>query len=70
MTKKDYIKIAEILATYQRQMKMLCNVNPEYEWEGTLDHRFNSLNDDLCALFVEDNPRFDEDRFKSAVSGR
>ena len=60
MTKKDYIKIADVLNT---GMYMASNVKAS---EIIVDH----ITEELCRLFKEDNSRFDEDRFKSAVSGR
>tara|TARA_R100000306_G_C4287830_1_gene98461 strand:+ start:365 stop:550 length:186 start_codon:yes stop_codon:yes gene_type:complete len=57
MTRKDYIKVAEIL-------KKASN-NIEGENEGTI----NYIGNDLCRMFIEDNSRFDTDKFWSAVNG-
>ena len=59
MTKKDYIKIAAVLNQGVDQ----ANDREQLELIGLLTGAF-------CRIFSADNPRFDEDRFKSAVSGR
>ena len=59
MTKKDYIKIAAVLNQGVDQ----ANDRGQLELIGQLTGAF-------CRIFEDDNPRFDEGRFKSAVSGR
>ena len=59
MTKKDYIKIAAVLNQGVDQ----ADDRDQLELIGQLTGAF-------CRIFADDNPRFDEDRFKSAVSGR
>ena len=59
MTKKDYIKIASVLNQGVDQ----ANDREPLELLGLLTGAF-------CRIFTADNPRFDEDRFKLAVSGR
>jgi len=59
MTRKDYIKIADVLST---GMYMASNDKVS---EIIVDH----ITEELCRLFKEDNSRFDADRFKSAVNG-
>jgi hypothetical protein len=59
MTKKDYIKIASVLNQGVDQ----ANDREQLELIGLLTGAF-------CRIFSADNPRFDEDRFKLAVSGR
>jgi hypothetical protein len=52
MTRKDYVKTAEILSTY----KDLIGNSFTYE----------DLVDDFAVMFSEDNERFDSDRFWEA----
>jgi len=59
MTKKDYIKIAAVLNQGVDQ----ADDRNQLELIGQLTGAF-------CRIFADDNPRFDADRFKSAVSGR
>ena len=59
MTRKDYIKIASVLNQGVDQ----ANDREQLELIGLLTGAF-------CRIFSADNPRFDEDRFKLAVSGR
>lgn len=59
MTKKDYIKIAAVL----NQGVDLAQDREQLELVGLLTGAF-------CRIFAADNPRFDEDKFKSAVSHR
>ena len=59
MTKKDYIKIAAVL----NQGVDMTNDPEQLELIALLTGAF-------CRIFAADNPRFDEDKFKSAVSGR
>ena len=66
MTKKDYIKIAAVLADFKGRLDIGDYTDP------TKDNGirvFDDLTDDFCSLFVEDNPRFDLNKFKSAVNG-
>ena len=63
MTKKDYIKLAELIKD-----------NREYlnDWTkngiGTPFVPFDRLVNGLCAVLAEDNPRFDKARFLSACN--
>ena len=59
MTKKDYIKIAAVL----NQGVDLAQDREQLELVGLLTGA-------VCRIFAADNPRFDEDKFKSAVSHR
>ena len=59
MTKKAYIKIAAVL----NQGVDLAQDREQLELVGLLTGAF-------CRIFAADNPRFDEDKFKSAVSHR
>ena len=59
MTKKDYIKIAAVLNQGVDQAQD----REQLELVGLLTGAF-------CRIFAADNPRFDEDKFKSAVSHR
>lgn len=52
MTKKDYIKIAAIIASMR-------------DWPK--DDLLDQLAFDLAYVFSEDNPRFDEERFYEAA---
>jgi hypothetical protein len=59
MRKKDYIKIASVLNQGVDQ----ANDREQLELIGLLTGAF-------CRIFAADNPRFDEDKFKLAVSDR
>lgn len=56
MTKKDYIKAATIVKNYQANKK-----------PGQLS--LNFLENAFVELFLYDNPRFDENRFRQACKG-
>ena len=56
MTRKDYVKFA----------KLLRNINVKFDQVGfTLN--FNDLYNGLVEIFKNDNPRFDEIRFKNFI---
>ena len=59
MTRKDYIKFA----------KLLRNINVKFDKVGfTLN--FNDLYNGLIEIFKNDNPRFDEIRFKIYIRNK
>ena len=59
MTRKDYIKFA----------KLLRSINVKFDQVGfTLN--FNDLYNGLIEIFKNDNPRFDEIRFKNYIRNK
>ena len=59
MTRKDYVKFA----------KLLRNINVKFDKVGfTLN--FNDLYNGLIEIFKNDNPRFDEIRFKNYIRNK
>jgi hypothetical protein len=56
MTRKDYIMIAKAISNSTNHADLL---RPVY---------LDTLMMNLCNVFREDNPRFDEDRFITAVA--
>ena len=59
MTRKDYVKFA----------KLLRNINVKFDQVGfTLN--FNDLYNGLIEIFKNDNPRFDEIRFKNYIRNK
>jgi len=59
MTRKDYVKFA----------KLLRNINVKFDQVGfTLN--FNDLYNGLVEIFKNDNPRFDEIRFKNYIRNK
>ena len=59
MTRKDYVKFA----------KLLRNINVKFDQVGfTLN--FNDLYNGLVEIFKNDNPRFDEIRFKNFIRNK
>jgi hypothetical protein len=54
MTRKDYVKVAEILSGYKNAMI-------DGFW-------FDDLINDFADFFAEDNPNFKEDKFKEACN--
>jgi hypothetical protein len=54
MTRKDYVKVSEILSSYKDL------IGDEFT--------FHDLVDDFASMFAEDNPRFDADRFFDACT--
>ena len=54
MTRKDYVKVAEILAGYSNAMI------DNFWWEDLVN--------DFAIFFAEDNPNFKEDKFKEACN--
>ena len=64
MTKKDYIKIAAVLNQGAYQIDPPRNAQDREQLE-----LIRQLTGEFCRIFAADNPRFDADRFKSAVNG-
>jgi len=62
MTKKHFIKIAEIL---KNQRTFIENVNSE----GFEKRVINSIETELIEIFTSENPRFDIDKFIQASRG-
>ena len=61
MTRKDYIKLADLLgAAYAHVEQMEANVGKE------AIHLIQTGIEDICR---QDNPRFDRDRFQDAING-
>ena len=62
MTRKDYIKIANVLKDKKRlkvgEMNMISDYTHSLDYEKLLKV--------LCEMFEDDNPRFDEDIFRKA----
>jgi hypothetical protein len=54
MTRKDYVETAKIL---------------NYASDKTHPSLFSKMTNDFVAMFKNDNPRFDEIRFRNAVKG-
>ena len=64
MTKKDYKNIASILSKYKNtEFK---NYNDK---EGETIFGLGIILKDFANIFIKDNPRFDETKFKEAVFG-
>ena len=59
MTRKDYIKIADVVKPY---IKIL-----EYKSPWTTGIDTETLIKDFSNMFKEDNPRFNEKRFKEYI---
>ena len=67
MTKKDYIKIAEVLTKNRMPSFLYRQMNdPQTQYNNDV---IKCIVNDLCEVFAEDNSRFDADRFKQAVNG-
>jgi hypothetical protein len=58
MTRKDYIKIANVLKT--------ANDNRDYY---AIEDIFNILIDDMCEVLKADNSRFDKNKFINYIQG-
>tara|TARA_R100001126_G_C4709089_1_gene93881 strand:+ start:34 stop:213 length:180 start_codon:yes stop_codon:yes gene_type:complete len=58
MTRKDYIKIANVLKT--------ANDNRDYY---AIEDVFNILIDDMCEVLKADNNRFDKNKFINYIQG-
>lgn len=56
MTRKDYVKVADILAGYKDGMA------DNFWWEDLLN--------DFALMFAEDNPNFKHDKFMEACNGQ
>ena len=54
MTRKDYVKTAEILSTYKDL------IGDEFT--------YHDLVEDFAGMFAEDNPQFNPDRFLEACN--
>jgi len=60
MTKKDYIKFAGMLKTEREMAKAAACCNAVFV-------TLSGVEDALVSIFYEDNPRFDEARFRLAA---
>lgn len=58
MTRKHYKKLAELMNEMQERAF----------WGGNSGIIVDDIIDSLCDILAEDNPRFDEDRFRKACS--
>ena len=59
MTRKDYVKFA----------KLLRNINVKF-YQVWFTLNFNDLYNGLVEIFKNDNPRFDEIRFKNYIRNK
>jgi|TARA_R100000479_G_scaffold124782_1_gene64656 hypothetical protein len=59
MTKKDYIKFVGV---WKKSIRFMGNDTRGYHYIDA-----DSLYQAMCDIFEEDNPRFDEQRFRDAV---
>ena len=67
MTKKDYIKIAEVLTKNRMPSFLYRQMNdPQTQYHNDV---IKCIVNDLCEVFSEDNSKFDAERFKKAVTG-
>ena len=64
MTRKDYIKFATLL----KNLKADIYKNNEDEYNFVLN--FNDIYNGLVEIFKNDNPRFDEIRFKNYIRNK
>jgi rRNA maturation protein Rpf1 len=55
MTRKDYVKVAEILNGFKNEMGLMS---------------FNDLVQEFSNLFFEDNPNFSSTKFEEAAYGK
>lgn len=55
MTKKDYVKFADLLNTWNKARL------------AGVEYPFDRIVEDICGVFARDNYRFDYERFKDAV---
>lgn len=62
MTKKDFIKVAKILRE-QKQTYDLSTCKEQQEINKTISR----LTSEFCLMFKQDNPLFNENKFKEAV---
>ena len=66
MTKKHFIKIAEMLKKQRLNIQHLSN-DEEFGF-GIVYTTIDEIEQELINIFVEENPRFDIERFKKASS--
>lgn len=67
MTKKDYVKFATVI-NEQRELAetQMANDRDYEEYSQGQLNLLENLIEELCVIFEEDNPSFDEDRFREA----
>lgn len=66
MTKKDYIRIAEIIYEHREAAEAATSkyyAESYYQGQAEL---IEKLVEDLCVFFEEDNSNFDEEKFRNA----
>jgi hypothetical protein len=68
MTKKDYIKAAKMVSERRRDAQSTSRaIGPKQRlYEENVS---TEMEDDFVRLFSNDNPRFDENRFRQACKG-
>jgi len=64
MTKKDYIKIAELLRGHREKEKIDIFYD---DVESDEDSMFEELVLSFCQLFTDENAEFNEDMFKKVI---
>ena len=64
MTKKDYKKVADLLTKYKNIKITAIN---ELGNESSIP--LSAIIEDSIVMFKEDNPRFNEEKFKKAIYG-
>jgi len=63
MTKKDYIKIADVLKRSKKWLTVLRDNNPDSYNDLKPLRGVQMIIDTLCTTLQADNPRFDRDKF-------
>ncbi len=66
MTKKDYVKAAKIV----REVVTIANEHPLGYERMTGNLKAEAMMDAFIALFRDDNPNFDETKFREACKGK
>ena len=64
MTRKDYVKIAAVLARRHRLAEEEFAVSSTERW--AIRETLDMMATDMAIMFTEDNPRFDRARFEAA----
>jgi hypothetical protein len=67
MTKKDYIKIAHIIKSNMTAQTIGQDIHGNTVYDIGHSNRIRMINE-LCGCFKEDNPKFDEIKFKHYIN--
>lgn len=68
MTKKDYVKFADMIAENKANIDL--RTNNDAEFSCGMIHMLATIRDEMIQLFKSDNPNFDASRFNDYIENK